>query len=151
LAAPIALVCLRLIQGFALGGEFGAAVTLVSEYARPDQRGRWAALPQAGGPAGTIIAAGVLSLLGASLSKASFDAWGRRVAFLIAIPLLLVGAWIRRGVEESPTFVAAALMGVDGSTTPVAIYLALCALISIVAVATGPETRGRDLHRIDGI
>ena len=108
LAAPILLVVLRLIQGFALGGEFGAAVTLVSEYAPPDQRGRWAALPQAGGPAGTIIAAGVLSLLGASLSKASFDAWGWRVAFLIAIPLLLVGAWIRRGVEESPTFIAAA-------------------------------------------
>jgi MFS family permease len=108
LASPIALVSLRLIQGFALGGEFGAAVTLVSEYAPPHQRGRWAALPQAGGPAGTIIAAGVLSLLGASLSKASFDAWGWRLAFLIAIPLLLVGAWIRRGVEESPTFVAAA-------------------------------------------
>ncbi len=50
----------------------------------------------------------MLSLLGASLSKASFDAWGWRVAFLLAIPLLLVGAWIRRGVEESPTFVAAA-------------------------------------------
>jgi MFS family permease len=107
-AAPIVLVVLRLIQGFALGGEFGAAVTLVSEYAPPRERGRWAALPQAGGPAGTIIAAAVLSLLGASLSKASFDAWGWRVAFLLAIPLLLVGAWIRRGVEESPTFVAAA-------------------------------------------
>ena len=78
LAAPIALVILRVIQGFALGGEFGAAVTLVSEYAPPHQRGRWAALPQAGGPAGTIIAAGVLTLLGASLSKASFDAWGWR-------------------------------------------------------------------------
>ena len=50
----------------------------------------------------------MLSLLGASLSKASFDAWGWRVAFVLAIPLLLVGAWIRRGVEESPTFVAAA-------------------------------------------
>jgi MFS family permease len=108
LAAPILLVGLRLIQGFALGGEFGAAVTLVSEYAPPRERGRWAALPQAGGPAGTIIAAGVLSLLGAALPKASFDAWGWRVAFLLAIPLLLVGAWIRRGVEESPTFVAAA-------------------------------------------
>jgi len=108
LIAPIALVVLRFIQGFALGGEFGAAVTLVSEYAKPAERGRWSAFPQAGGPAGTIIAAAVLALLGSAMSKASFESWGWRLAFLVAIPLLLVGAWIRRGVEESPTFRAAA-------------------------------------------
>jgi MFS family permease len=108
LLAPIALVLLRFIQGFALGGEFGAAVTLVSEYAAPAHRGRWAAFPQSGGAAGTILAAAVLTLLGSSMSKPSFDAWGWRIAFLIAIPLLLVGAWIRRGVEESPTFRIAA-------------------------------------------
>jgi MFS family permease len=104
LLAPIALVVLRFVQGFALGGEFGAAVTLVAEYAPPSQRGRWTALPQAGGPAGTILAAGVLAAIGALMSPAAFLAWGWRLAFLIAIPLLLVGAWIRRGVEESPTF-----------------------------------------------
>ncbi len=102
--APIALVVLRFVQGFALGGEFGAAVTLVAEYAPPAQRGRWTALPQAGGPAGTILAAGVLALIGGSMSNETFLAWGWRIAFLIAIPLLLVGAWIRRGVEESPVF-----------------------------------------------
>jgi MFS family permease len=104
LMAPLALVVLRFVQGFALGGEFGAAVTLVSEYAPASQRGRWTALPQAGGPAGTILAAGVLAIIGASMSREAFMAWGWRLAFLIAIPLLLVGAWIRRGVEESPAF-----------------------------------------------
>jgi MFS family permease len=106
--APIALVVLRFIQGFALGGEFGAAVTLVAEYAKPAHRGRWAAFPQAGGPAGTIMATALLALLGSAMSRESFETWGWRVAFLIAIPLLLVGAWIRRGVEESPAFRVAA-------------------------------------------
>ena len=104
LLAPAALVTLRFVQGFALGGEFGAAVTLVAEYAGPDHRGRWTAFPQAGGPAGTIIAAGVLALLGSTMSKESFEDWGWRIAFLIAIPLLIVGTWIRRSVEESPAF-----------------------------------------------
>jgi MFS family permease len=104
LAAPILLIALRFVQGFALGGEFGAAVTLVLEYAPADQRGRWTAFPQAGGPAGTILATGVLGLLGASMSSQAFASWGWRVAFLLAVPLLLVGAWIRRGVEESPAF-----------------------------------------------
>jgi MFS family permease len=104
LAAPACLIALRFVQGFALGGEFGAAVTLVLEYAPADQRGRWTAFPQAGGPAGTILATGVLALLGASMSAQAFASWGWRVAFLLAVPLLLVGAWIRRGVEESPAF-----------------------------------------------
>lgn len=106
--APIALVVLRLVQGFALGGEFGAAVTLVSEYATRGKRGRWAAFPQAGGPAGTILATGVLALITASLSSQQYQAWGWRLAFLLAIPLLLIGWWIRRDVEESPAFKRAA-------------------------------------------
>jgi MFS family permease len=104
LIAPLGLVALRFVQGFALGGEFGAAVTLVAEYAPASQRGRWTALPQAGGPAGTILAAGVLAVIGGAMSRGAFLSWGWRLAFLIAIPLLLVGAWIRRGVEESPAF-----------------------------------------------
>ena len=108
LAAPIALVLLRFIQGFALGGEFGAAVTLVSEYAAPRPPRTMGGASPVGRRRGTILAAAVLTLLGSSMSKPSFDAWGWRIAFLIAIPLLLVGAWIRRGVEESPTFRIAA-------------------------------------------
>lgn len=104
IAAPLLLVLARFIQGFALGGEFGAAITLVSEHSTPRNRGFWVSIPQTGGPAGTLLGAGVLAIIGAVLGPDDFQAWGWRVAFLIAIPLLLVGAWMRRGVEESPIF-----------------------------------------------
>ncbi|MEV4124360.1 MFS transporter [Nocardia sp. NPDC049707] len=101
------LVVLRMIQGFALGGEFGAAVLLVSEYGEPKKRGFWASWPQAGAPLGTVLATIVVSVIGLLLSDDGFDRWGWRVAFLFAIPLLIIGFWVRRGVEESPVFKAA--------------------------------------------
>ncbi|QFU93398.1 MFS transporter [Amycolatopsis sp. YIM 10] len=104
LLAPVLLVVLRMIQGFALGGEFGAAVLLVSEYGEPRRRGFWASWPQAGAPAGTVLATLVLSVIG---SFTDLGDWGWRLAFLLALPLLVVGFWIRRGVEESPVFQAA--------------------------------------------
>ncbi|PND50384.1 MFS transporter [Rhodococcus sp. ENV425] len=105
--ATVLLVALRMIQGFALGGEFGAAVLLVSEYGEPKRRGFWASWPQAGAPSGTVLAAVVVSALVFLLPADSFDAWGWRIAFLFAIPLLIIGFWIRHGVEESPVFRAA--------------------------------------------
>lgn len=107
LSATVLLVLLRLVQGFGLGGEFGAAVLLVSEYGEPRRRGFWAAWPQAGGPLGTILATVVVAALAAVLPAGGFDAWGWRVVFLLALPLLVIGFLIRRGVEESPVFVAA--------------------------------------------
>ncbi|MBN6036903.1 MFS transporter [Amycolatopsis sp. 195334CR] len=104
LLAPVLLVVLRMVQGFALGGEFGAAVLLVSEYGEPRRRGFWASWPQAGAPAGTVLATVVLSVIG---SFTDLGDWGWRLAFLLALPLLVVGFWIRRGVEESPVFQAA--------------------------------------------
>ncbi|EIE99005.1 MFS transporter [Saccharomonospora glauca] len=102
--ATVLLVLLRLIQGFALGGEFGAAVLLVSEYGEPKRRGFWASWPQAGAPAGTVLATLVITVLSMSTTDAAFESWGWRVAFLLAIPLLVIGFWVRRGVEESPVF-----------------------------------------------
>lgn len=97
-----------MIQGFALGGEFGAAVLLVSEYGEPKKRGFWASWPQAGAPMGTVLATVVVSAIGLFLTDEAFDQWGGwRVAFLFAIPLLIIGFWVRRGVEESPVFKAA--------------------------------------------
>ncbi len=99
--ATVALVVLRMIQGFALGGEFGAAVLLVSEYGEPKKRGFWASWPQAGAPMGTVLATVIVSVLGFFLTDDAFDQWGWRVAFLFAIPLLIVGFWCRprrRGV-----------------------------------------------------
>lgn len=105
--ATVALVILRMTQGFALGGEFGAAVILVSEYGEPKRRGFWASWPQAGAPAGTVLATVTVGLLALVFPGAAFDEWGWRVAFLLAVPLLVIGFLIRRGVEESPVFQAA--------------------------------------------
>ncbi|ADG87832.1 MFS transporter [Thermobispora bispora] len=104
IAATFLLVILRLLQGFGLGGEFGAAVLLVSEYGEPRRRGFWASWPQAGAPAGTVLAAAVITVLGLTVPAGSFETWGWRIAFLLAAPLLAIGFWIRRGVEESPVF-----------------------------------------------
>ncbi|WP_197322188.1 MFS transporter [Saccharomonospora sp. NB11] len=104
ITATVLLVLLRLIQGFALGGEFGAAVLLVSEYGEPKRRGFWASWPQAGAPAGTVLATTVITVLSMTTTDAAFESWGWRVAFLLAIPLLVIGFWVRRGVEESPVF-----------------------------------------------
>ncbi|GHF57304.1 MFS transporter [Streptomyces thermodiastaticus] len=103
-AAPLLLTTLRLIQGFALGGEWGGAVLLVSEHGDPRRRGFWASWPQTGAPAGQLLATGVLSLLTAVLSDRAFDSWGWRIPFLLSGVLVVVGLWIRLSVDESPVF-----------------------------------------------
>lgn len=106
-AAPVLLTVLRLVQGFALGGEWGGAVLLVSEHGDAERRGFWASWPQTGAPAGQLLATGVLSALTALLSEAAFGAWGWRVPFLLSGVLVMVGLWIRLSVDESPVFKAA--------------------------------------------
>ncbi|WP_432013465.1 MFS transporter [Streptomyces cucumeris] len=106
-AAPVLLTALRLVQGFALGGEWGGAVLLVSEHGDARRRGFSASWPQTGAPAGQLLATGVLSALTALLSDAAFESWGWRVPFLLSGVLVLVGLWIRLSVDESPVFRAA--------------------------------------------
>ncbi|MFF7335308.1 MFS transporter [Streptomyces sp. NPDC008150] len=103
-AAPVLLTALRLVQGFALGGEWGGAVLLVSEHGDPRRRGFWASWPQTGAPAGQLLAAGVLSLLTAVLSDGAFTSWGWRIPFLLSGVLVVVGLWVRLSVDESPVF-----------------------------------------------
>ncbi|MEV7806550.1 MFS transporter [Microbispora sp. NPDC088329] len=102
--APLLLTALRLVQGFALGGEWGGAVLLVSEHGDPRNRGFWASWPQAGAPGGNLIATGVLALLAAVQPDDAFLAWGWRIAFLLSGVLVLIGLWIRLTVAESPVF-----------------------------------------------
>jgi metabolite-proton symporter len=102
--APIALIVLRLVQGFAVGGEWGGAVLLAAEHGSAKRRGLWASWPQAGVPAGSLLAAGVLALLAQGLSDADFLAWGWRIPFLLSFLLVVVGWWIRRSVAETPSF-----------------------------------------------
>ncbi|WP_031160644.1 MFS transporter [Streptomyces durhamensis] len=103
-AAPVLLTLLRLVQGFALGGEWGGAVLLVSEHGDARRRGFWASWPQTGAPAGQLLATGVLSLLTAVLSDDAFGRWGWRIPFLLSGVLVLIGLWIRLSVDESPVF-----------------------------------------------
>ncbi|MFE8955280.1 MFS transporter [Streptomyces althioticus] len=102
--APILLTVLRLVQGFALGGEWGGAVLLVSEHGDARRRGFWASWPQTGAPAGQLLATGVLALLTAVLSESAFVSWGWRIPFLLSGVLVIVGLWIRLSVDESPVF-----------------------------------------------
>jgi metabolite-proton symporter len=105
--APILLTVLRLIQGFALGGEWGGAVLIVSEHGDDKNRGFWASWPQAGAPGGNLLATGVLALLAAVQSDEAFLAWGWRIPFLLSGVLVIIGLWIRVSVSESPLFLQA--------------------------------------------
>jgi MFS family permease len=106
-AAPVLLAALRFVQGFAVGGEWGGAVLMAGEFGDDRRRGFWAGWPQAGVPAGNLLAAGVLAAMAATLSEADFLAWGWRVAFLLSGLLVAVGWWVRSTLSESPQFEAA--------------------------------------------
>ncbi|MDB5417399.1 MAG: transporter, partial [Phenylobacterium sp.] len=104
MAAPIALTLLRLVQGFAVGGEWGGAVLMAAEYGDAKRRGMWAGWPQVGVPAGNLIAAAILAIMAAVQSDEEFLAWGWRVPFLLSIVLVAVGWWVRVSLEETPVF-----------------------------------------------
>jgi MFS family permease len=105
--APALLVGLRFLQGFAVGGEWGGAVLLVAEHSPDKQRGFWASWPQAGVPAGNMLATVVLLVLTGTLSDAAFLSWGWRVAFWLSAVVVLIGYYIRTKVSDAPIFVEA--------------------------------------------
>jgi metabolite-proton symporter len=105
--APIALIALRLVQGFAVGGEWGGAVLMAAEHGDARRRGFWASWPQAGVPAGNLLAAGVLAVMAGLQPEEDFLEWGWRVPFLLSALLVVVGWYIRNRVSESPMFEAA--------------------------------------------
>ena len=104
IAAPLLLIFLRLVQGFAVGGEWGGAVLTVAEYGDARRRGMWAGWVQAGVPAGNLMAAGGLAILSFVLSDADFIAWGWRIPFLASVVLIGVGYWVRASIAETPVF-----------------------------------------------
>ena len=106
IAAPAILVVLRFAQGVAVGGEWGGAVLLSSEYGNPRQRGFWSSAAQIGPPAGNLMANGVLALLTVSMTEAQFESWGWRLAFLMSALLVGFGLWIRLKLEDTPVFKA---------------------------------------------
>jgi MFS family permease len=102
--APISLLCLRILQGIGLGGEWGGAVLMTYEYAPPEKRGLYASLPQIGLSIGLCLASGVVALLSYTLTNEQFLAWGWRLAFALSFVLVLIGLYIRLNIMETPEF-----------------------------------------------
>ncbi len=103
IAAPILLVLLRLLQGIAVGGEWGGAVLMASEHAPSDRQNFFASFAQLGSPAGLILS--ILSFrLVSSMGNDVFLSWGWRLPFLASVVMLAIGIFIRTGVNESPEF-----------------------------------------------
>lgn len=104
--SPVLLVALRFVQGIALGGEWAGAVLLSMEHGDANKRGRNASFAQVGPSCGTLIGTGFITLVTVMMSADQFQAWGWRIPFLLSLVLVIFGLWLRRGVEETPTFVA---------------------------------------------
>ncbi len=102
-AAPIILVALRMLQGLALGGEYGGAATYVAEHAPAGKRGLYTSWIQTTATLGLFLSL-IIILLCREFTGADFDVWGWRIPFLVSILLLAVSVWIRLSMAESPAF-----------------------------------------------
>ncbi|HNK54175.1 MAG TPA: MFS transporter, partial [Ottowia sp.] len=103
-AAPVILICLRLLQGLALGGEYGGAATYVAEHAPHGRRGAYTSWIQTTATLGLFLS--LLVILGTRtiMGEPAFNDWGWRIPFLVSILLLAVSVWIRLSLSESPAF-----------------------------------------------
>jgi MFS family permease len=115
--APVALVALRLLQGLALGGEYGGAATYVAEYAPAGKRGAYTSWIQTTATLGLFLS--LLVILGCriALGTDAFEAWGWRIPFLVSLVLLGISVWIRLKLHESPLFERMKAQG-KGSKSP---------------------------------
>ena len=102
--APVLLVLLRLVQGFAVAGEISGASSMIMEHAPFGRRGYYASFTLQGVQAGQILAAAVFLPLAAYMPTEAFNAWGWRIPFLLSIVVIVAGWIIRREVEETPAF-----------------------------------------------
>lgn len=104
IAAPLLLTLLRIFQGLSAGGEFGGAVSLMTEFAPPGKRGLYGAWQSFTVALGLLGAAGIVALLGSILDPAELQAWGWRIPFLLALPLGVVALLLRLYIDETPAF-----------------------------------------------
>jgi len=102
--APILLVTLRLLQGLALGGEYGGAATYVAEHSRPDERGYTTSFIQTTATLGFFLALLVIGLCRVTIDAQTFTGWGWRLPFLVSLILLIFSVYIRLKLNESPVF-----------------------------------------------
>lgn len=138
--APTLLVGLRLLQGLAVGGEFGGAVTYVAEHSDPDKRGFTTSWIQITATLGLFLSLAVIILCRSSMSAESFSSWGWRIPFIGSIALLILSLYIRLKLHESPVFRQMKAEG-KGSKNPIAdtfgdrrnLRLVLVAIFGVVA------------------
>lgn len=109
--APLLVLILRLLQGLALGGEYGGAATYVAEHAPNNQKGYWTSWIQITATAGLFLSLLVILLTKGILSKEAFEEWGWRVPFWISILMVIISYIIRKNMDESPVFAKAKLEG----------------------------------------
>ncbi|NGZ84909.1 MFS transporter [Duganella aceris] len=114
IAAPIILVSLRILQGLALGGEYGGAATYVAEHAPHGKRGSFTAWIQTTATLGLFLSLLVILGTRTAIGEEAFNAWGWRVPFLVSVLLLGISVWIRLSMNESPAF---AKMKAEGKTS----------------------------------
>ncbi|MBX9955688.1 MHS family MFS transporter [Peribacillus simplex] len=101
--APILLITLRLVQGLGIGGEWGGALLLAVEYAPAEKRGLFGAIPQMGVTIGMLLGTVALSIM-TMLPENAFMTWGWRIPFIFSALLVFFGLWIRKGIDETPSF-----------------------------------------------
>jgi len=114
IAAPIILICLRILQGLALGGEYGGAATYVAEHAPHGKRGAYTAWIQTTATLGLFLSLMVILGTRTAVGEAAFADWGWRIPFLVSVFLLAISVWIRLSMNESPAF---AKMKAEGKTS----------------------------------
>jgi MFS family permease len=114
LSAPVLLIALRLLQGLALGGQYGGAATYVAEHAPPGRRGLYTSWIQTTATLGLFLALLVVIGTRTVVGEAAFKEWGWRIPFLASLVLLMISMWIRLQLAESPVFAA---MKVQGTTS----------------------------------
>ncbi len=114
IAAPVILISLRILQGLALGGEYGGAATYVAEHAPHGKRGAFTSWIQTTATLGLFLSLLVILGTRTAIGEAAFAEWGWRVPFLVSVFLLAVSVWIRMSMNESPAF---AKMKAEGKTS----------------------------------
>ena len=104
IGAPLLVLLLRLIQGFSTGGEYGGAATFIAEYAPTRRRGFFGSFLEAGTLSGYILGNVVVLIVTLGFDKAEVEAWAWRIPFFVALPLGLVGLYLRSKLEDTPEF-----------------------------------------------
>lgn len=136
--APLLLVALRVIQGIAIGGEWGGATLMVTEHAEPHRRGFWNGVMQMGSPIGSLLSVTVVTAI-TLLPDEAFVSWGWRVPFLLSVVLLAIGVYVRVSITESPVFEQAKPKVVESRRIPLIEVLRRPRnLILACAVGIGP-------------